>query len=232
MNFDPGSHDPQRKVYDMNNAILAAKTASIPYKSDQFEISQLGKATFKEVVRILEDVRASLPEDERHFIKPQSLADLYNHHSRGFPVLGSVEMATGKIAGVLLITPSEGSDANPKLANYPQSVKECDTGIISSVATTPGYSGQMEPLLDQALQYAATGLMAVWAKVSDENTRSSKRFTESGFVDKIHGYDPERNYAVTYYRKSLDGIAPKELPVFNEGHEPSRILQFPTPERN
>lgn len=213
----------------MTQSALAVKTASIPYHPDQFETCLLVKSAFGEVVKILEDVREALPENERHFIKPQSLSDLYNHHSRGFPVLGSIDKKTGKIAAVLLITPSEGSDANPKLANYPQSVKECDTAIISSVATASGYSGQMESLLHHALQYAAGKLMGVWAKVSDENARSSKRFRDAGFEDRIHGEDPVKGYAVTYYRKSLTGIAPKELPVFNEGHEPNRVISFPAP---
>ncbi len=215
----------------MSHTTLATPNTSISYDPDQFEICVLGKSTFNDAVKILENVRDALPVDERHFIKPQSLSDLYNHHSRGFPVLGSIDKLTGKIAAFLLITPSEGSDANPKLANYPGNVKECDTGIISSVATTPGYSRQMEPLLDHALKYAADKLVAVWAKVSDANTRSSQRFKDAGFDDKIHGYDPERGYAVTYYRKSLTGIAPKELPVFNEGHEPNHVLTFPAPQR-
>lgn len=205
------------------------------YAADKFDIALLGRAFSPEIERILQSVQAAQFEDQKHFIKPQSLRDLFRHHALGLPVIGSIEKETGKVAGLLLVTPTASIYPNTPLAKYPTLTMESDTAIIGSVATRPGYRGMMQPLLQAAESHAAAmGLLGVWAKVSVENAASNHGFEKAGWSRKVHGTDPDQGYKVSYWRKSLDGVAPVALPVFNEAHDERRsasIYPFAAPER-
>ena len=208
----------------------SAKTA---YSPDAFDIVRVGHEYSAEVSSILQSVRDAQAESERHFIKPQSLRDLFRHHALGLPVIASIERSSGKVAGVLLVTPSAAIYPNSPLDKYPSIAREADTAIIGSVATTPGFKGQMRPLLAAAESHAASmGLLGVWAKVSVANEISNKGFENAGWSRKIHGTDPDMGYKVSYWRKDLNGVVPDALPVFNDGHEFKRtadILSFAAP---
>ena len=224
-----GSNIHMQTALSLEPAILEKQQISkISYTPDAFAIVRLGHEHSAEISSILNAVRDAQADGERHFIKPQSIKDLFRHHAANLPVIASIEKSTGKIAGVLLVTPTASIYPDTPLDKYPARARESDTAIIGSVASTPGFKGQMRPLLAAAESHAASmGLLGVWAKVSVANEISNKGFEKSGWSNEIQGTDPDKGYAVNYWRKSLRGVAAVETPVVPPDMCRATILPFP-----
>ena len=90
---------------------------------------------------------------------------------------------------------------------------------VESVATADGYGGQAAPLLEAAEDTALQmGLSVLFAKVAMKNGGSGKRFAEMGYQVELNGFDPDKGYAVSYWRKALSAIAPLDVTVFNDDY--------------
>lgn len=191
-----------------------AKAAS----AEQFTIARLTSASMPQVATLLVETQTALPDDQKHFIKPQSLTDLRRHAHYGFPVLGAIENNTGRLAAVLLMTPAEKAEFGRNLTDYPKEVMESGAAVVQCVAVHPAYQGHglMNKMLKSAEELAAKEhIFELVAKVANSNGASTRGFLKASFTDAVTGIDPAKGYDVTYWKKSCESLAPKSFPIFN-----------------
>lgn len=184
----------------------------------QFTVARLTAQSMPQVADLLTATQNSLPDDKKHFIKPQSLGDLYRHVSNGLPVLGAVDNTTGQIAAVLLMTPAEKAYLGKNLADYPSKIMESGAAVIQCVAVHPDFQGKglMDKILHGAELLAAKEHMTdLVAKVATVNNASNKGFLKAAFMVAAEGTDEKLGYDVAYLKKTCEALAPTAFPIFN-----------------
>ena len=222
----------------MNQSSLQQKTA--PVLKSHFIYATLGLNVVEDVHAIMTAVNHALPEGKKHFLKPQTVADLQSHIENGFPVLGAINCHTGELGAILLITPTEDKTLCKNLDGY-QLIDQAKTAVIQCVAVHPKFEGigLMKAMLKTAELVAANmGIRNLVAKIATEgatfegNKASEAGFARAGFEASAKGNDPKLNYPVQYWTKSaLPQVANVDHPVFNGeyGHNNSPKFDFSKP---
>lgn len=190
--------------------------------SPNYQFAILAYSDLKEAAELLDAVHGDLPAENRHFLKPQDYDSLRQHHMKGFPVLGAIDTHSGRLASILLITPTRHPELCRNIAGYPHQFLNSDAAVIQSVATHPDYKRQgLMPQMLQAAEEAGRqmGLSELLAKVADSNLASTTRFEKAGFQPAAEGHDPKAGYKVTYWHKKIgEQLALKPQAGFNTHH--------------
>lgn len=153
-------------------------------------------------------VRALLPEDKKHHLKERFAEDLLLHLSERMPMIG-VKNEGGNIIAQCLVSYPKNSDAVRNLKGYPIAPdSECVISVVQSLCVAPEHAGKglSSLLLSVAKDVAAKdGHLALLAKVADDNTQSRKSFLNNAFTIAGKGFDPVKNYPVSYLKYSVYG---------------------------
>ncbi len=181
------------------------ETAAAP----QYQLKQLTLADMEEVHQLMMDTRESLPENQKHFLKPQDLPMLKQHIAKDFPVLGVIDTHTNRLAAAMMITPTNQPELCNNVDGYPKQLLASDAAIVQCVAVHPDFrkQGLMPLLLSGAEEIAAAShIVELVAKIADENTKSRNGFINAGYAAVAAGLDPKLGYAVTYWQKELQQL--------------------------
>lgn len=176
-------------------------TQSFPDQSDlPLEVEVLDARHAKEVCLLIDTVRADLPEDKRHYLKPRSPEDISEHFTAFNPGFGIFD--GGKLVACALLCPIHDATSEYNQRNYPQDHLLPGHWAIQSVARHPAYKGLglMEKLLDHAATYSRLhpNIDYVVAKVNANNTPSQKGFLGAGFDVAARGQDYASGEPVVY----------------------------------
>lgn len=199
-----------------------------PSAKCHFTYATLGVKAVEEAHQLLKIVNENLSDETKHFLKPQSVENLTAHINNGFPILGALDVQSGKLAGILLITPTKDPSLCQNLDGY-KLLDQKNTAVIQCVAVNPEFEGNglMKALLKHAQRIAShMGMKHLVSKVATEgvsagkvwpaNKGSENGFDKSGFSAEAAGHDPKMGYPVRYWLKSqLQQVANADFPVLN-----------------
>lgn len=160
-------------------------------------------------------VRDHLPEQQKHFLRAKSLAELFAHHSREDLMLG-IKTPSGQIVSLLIAQPSGIPSITPHF-NFGNG-----TALVQSVCIHPDYAGKsliddlFMHLNDWALHHKA--VTHLHAKISFANSKSIQAFLKKGFSLVHAGSDPAQNYGAVVVQKEIHPLAQTVLFPSNTLH--------------
>ncbi len=163
-------------------------------------------------------VVASLDEDQKHFVKKRTLADLFDHVANGHHAL-AVYAADGQMIGQALLTLPD-LDGARNLNGYPfgPALPDDTCAVIQTLGVHPDHKkcGVPEKLFKAARALAAReGRSHLVAKMSAENTRSFTAFAAAGFAQ--HGNCTQvagEKYTSVFMTQKLTTDAKTRIPAF------------------
>lgn len=179
---------------------------------------------------LLEIVRLSLSEEQRHFLKPRSHENLSQHFIDQHGAIGILNGNGQLVACALLRHLGQSTDAYDR-QNFPDHHFKYGHWAVQSVAVHPEYGskGLMAALLgklqDMAMDDPLTYQHFV-AKVSRDNWRSGQGFTKMGFSVTSEARDPVLGHPVVYFgfTPSLGLAQPDAKPLDSQHHGWKRTL--------
>lgn len=156
-------------------------------------------------------VISCLPDDKKHFLKPQTPQNLHDHLHEGLPIIGVKDMQGNHIGHIRL------AFAPPALLPTGEP-SEHPTVLLQSLTVHPDYrpkkchEGQLRPdqlLFKAALDFAKeNGYDSITAKVSEHNQASLNLFKQNGFNVVETTQLPDEDYVSSLLMKEIDGVSP------------------------
>ena len=172
-----------------------------PKPKPAHKVVLLGPRHAKSIHLLIETVRASLPEEERIFLKPRSHGSISAHFAAYNPVFGILS-PTGQVIGCALLCPLKDATDEHNIQNYPAENLLPGHWALQSVARHPAYEGQgiMGLLLDKAKDHATANphVEFMIAKVNGRNVKSQAGFAKAGFTQAAQGQDHASGQPVVY----------------------------------
>jgi RimJ/RimL family protein N-acetyltransferase len=172
-----------------------------PKPKPAHKVVMLSHKHAKAVHLLIETVRATLPEDEKIFLKPRSHGSISAHFAGFNPAFG-ILTPTGQLIGCALLCPINDASDEYNQKNYPAEHLLPGHWALQSVARHPAYEGQglMGMLLDAAKAHAAANPQVSFmiAKVNGRNAKSQEGFAKAGFTQAAQGQDHASGEAVVY----------------------------------
>ena len=186
-----------------------APSLSASFTKQNYTVQFLGPDDIPAFLKLQDKVLKSLPDEQKHFLKPRSEEDLVDHMGARMPVIG-VKDNDGKLVAQCIIAYPRHADAVKNLEGYPINGAAPVTAIVQSLSVDPSHAGKglSRMILDTAKDVAAqAGLTQILSKVADANASSSRSFMNSAFEKAAAGLDPKKGYPVTYWQYSVFGPA-------------------------
>ena len=183
-------------------------SAAFQKTANPFHAQFLEASDIPAFIALQNRVRALLPEDKKHHLKERYAEDLLLHLAERMPIIG-VKDKNGDVIAQCLVSYPKNSDAVRNLKGYPIAPgSECVVSVVQSLCVAPEYAGMgMSSLLLSAAKdvSAKDGHIVVLAKVADDNPKSQKSFLNNAFTNAAKGFDPVRNYPVSYLKYKIYG---------------------------
>lgn len=176
-------------------------------KTQNFKTVLLSEEDIPAFLALQSKVWASLPADEKHFLKVRTAEDLQTHFGYRMPIIG-VKDEQGKLVAQCLLAYPTHVDAVRNIQGYPLQGREATTALMQSVAVDPDASGKglTKMLMEAAKERAImSGHTSILAKVADGNILSNLSFLRLGFKKACDGTDVAQGYNVTFWQYPLHG---------------------------
>lgn len=158
-----------------------------------FSPIELTTSDIPQILDLIAAVREALPEDEKHFLKPKTSAELTALLENSGSILAMKSRDGGSLAALTIVNRERGN-----------------TAVLQSVCVHPDFKrlGLVSALMEHGEKWAReNSISLLLAKVATANEKSQQLFFSAGFRVARVGTDEELGYAFNIFAKPLPPLA-------------------------
>lgn len=207
-----------------------------PFQGESNKVVPLNGTDAAKIYDLLEQVRAKLPDDQKHFLKEKTLEQLHEHFAHGHLGFGIFNARNELVASCLLRDLSRDPNEQTENCYPPHSIHE-GYRSIQAVAVLENSQGHMSKLLKHVQEFVDNDpdVVALIAKIAADNIKSMAGFAKSGF-QQVTGPDvPTTDYAKGHpvvYAEFHKPLADRQDASVDSQHEPSGLTFAPFGQRS
>lgn len=173
-----------------------------------------GQTAAEALHQLIVDIRETLPDSKKHYLKYRSPEQIEAHFAKDYPVFAALSQDGELVACAMMSDLSDPEMADFNAAHYGSENLCTGNWALHTVGVLPSQRGQklMKSLLSvikSAVSEAPDKFQALFSKVADSNTHSQANFQAAGFATVGGGFDPK---GYTYTRFGLNIVAPQLAP--------------------